>query len=612
MKKTTAFSSKENFTEEEILEMEQRFIDKYYSGDGKHPIRTLLGLFKGHYRRLFLSTVFFAIKTLVILCKPLVYSNILDTLAMPNVSPEIFTKTLIIDIGLILVLAGINLPFGILFTKFQSIASRSVEAGLRGAVVKKLQKLSMKFDKEMQSGRIQTKIIRDVENIHTMFAHTFNAALDVIINLSYIIVVLVLKADWSVIGFFLLSVPSALFISRLFLGKFRKKNRDFRKEMEDTSSQVVDMIEMIPVTRAHGLEETEVEKMNNRVSRLAMKGHDLDKYNVLFNGVNFVTIQVFSIACLAFTSILAFKGHLSIGDVSLYYSYFFNFITYINVILNLLPIIASGSESITSVGEILAADDIEENEGKESVPSVKGEFEFKNVFFGYEKENPVLKGLDLNVPAGTTVALVGESGAGKTTVLNMITGFYMPDSGSLKIDGKEISEIDLNSYRQHIALVPQASTLFGGTIRENIVYGLNREVSDEELNTVLEAACLTSVVNKLPNGVDTVVGEKGSSLSGGQKQRVAIARAIIRNPKVIILDEATSALDTVSEKKIQTAMDNLTKSRTTFIVAHRLSTIRNADKIVVMANGKCVEEGSYKELMAKKGEFYKLNKTQQA
>ena len=152
--------------------------------------------------------------------------------------------------------------------------------------------------------------------------------------------------------------------------------------------------------------------------------------------------------------------------------------------------------------------------------------------------------------------------------------------------------------------------LFSGTSRENIVYGLNREVSDEELSEVLEAACLTSVIAKLPDGVDTVVGEKGSTLSGGQRQRVSIARAIIRKPKVIILDEATSALDTVSEKKIQTAMDNLTEDRTTFIVAHRLSTIKNADKIVVMENGKCVESGTFDELMAQKGAFYKLNKSQ--
>ena len=610
MKKTAGFSFKESFTEEEILEMEQRFIDKYYSGDGKHPIRTLFGLFKGHYRRLFLSSVFFMIKTLVVLFKPLVYANILDTLATPGISPEHFFKILIIDISLVLVLAGINIPSAMLYTKFQSIASRSVEAGLRGAVVKKLQKLTMKFDTEMQSGRIQSKIIRDVDNIHTMFDQVFGAALDVVVNLTYITIVVITKGDWSVVSFFILSVPSAVLISRLFLKKFRKKNKDFRKEMEDTSSQVVDMIEMIPVTRAHGLEHVEVEKMNNRVTKLALKGHDLDKYGVIFHGVNFVTIQVFSIACLAFTAFLAFNGKLSVGDVSLYHSYFFNFITYINVILNLIPIISSGSEAITSVGEILGAEDVEENEGKECVPAVEGEFLFKNVVFGYEKDKPVLKGLDLHVPAGQTVALVGESGAGKTTVLNMITGFYMPDSGTLQIDGKNIEDIDLTSYRQHIALVPQASMLFSGTIRENIVYGLNREVSDEELSEVLEAACLTSVIAKLPDGVDTVVGEKGSTLSGGQRQRVSIARAIIRKPKVIILDEATSALDTVSEKKIQTAMDNLTEDRTTFIVAHRLSTIKNADKIVVMENGKCVESGTFDELMAQKGAFYKLNKSQ--
>ena len=194
-------------------------------------------------------------------------------------------------------------------------------------------------------------------------------------------------------------------------------------------------------------------------------------------------------------------------------------------------------------------------------------------------------------------------------MLNLVIGFNHPTEGQVLLDGRDLEELDLHSYRKFIAVVPQTSILFSGSIRDNVTYGMTG-VTEERLWAAIEAAHLGDVVRHLPEGLDTQVGEHGSKLSGGQRQRVAIARAIIRDPKVIIFDEATSALDTVSEKEIQHAIDNLTRDRTTFIVAHRLSTIMDADKIAVMANGRCVEYGTYEELMAKQGEFYKMKQAQ--
>ena len=207
------------------------------------------------------------------------------------------------------------------------------------------------------------------------------------------------------------------------------------------------------------------------------------------------------------------------------------------------------------------------------------------------------------------VAILGPSGSGKTTLLNLIIGFNLPKSGTLTVDGHDITDIDLHAYRRHISIVPQNSVLFTGTIRENITYGL-KNITDEKLYAALEAARLTEFINSLPQGVDTPLEEHGANLSGGQRQRLSIARAIIRNPEVIILDEATSALDSVSERQIQDAINNLSAGHTTFIVAHRLSTIKNADKIAVIKDGKCVEMGTFDELMEKKGEFYKLRTLQ--
>ena len=217
--------------------------------------------------------------------------------------------------------------------------------------------------------------------------------------------------------------------------------------------------------------------------------------------------------------------------------------------------------------------------------------------------------MNLTVKQGETVALVGESGSGKSTVVNMAIGLFSATSGSITIDGKDIKELDMRSVRNRVAVVPQNTILFNGTIKENIIYG-RKGVTKAELDKAIEAANLKQVIDKLPNGVNTNIGEHGGRLSGGQRQRISIARAIIRNPDVIIFDEATSALDTVSEAEIQSAINNLTRERTTFIVAHRLSTIRTADKIAVISNGTCVEFGTYDELMQKKGEFYKYKMTQ--
>ena len=215
----------------------------------------------------------------------------------------------------------------------------------------------------------------------------------------------------------------------------------------------------------------------------------------------------------------------------------------------------------------------------------------------------------MEINKGEICSLVGTSGSGKSTVLNMVIGFYQPTEGKVLIDGKDMTELDLQSYRSHIATVPQTSVLFSGTIRDNITFGME-ECTEEQLQEAIRIANLQEVIDKLPYGLSTMVGEHGDKLSGGQRQRIAIARAVIRNAKVIIFDEATSALDTVSEKLIQDSIDKLAKDRTTFIVAHRLSTIRNADKIAVIKDGVCVEYGTWQELVDQKGEFYRFRSLQ--
>jgi len=244
-----------------------------------------------------------------------------------------------------------------------------------------------------------------------------------------------------------------------------------------------------------------------------------------------------------------------------------------------------------------------------ALPEMTGDVHFQNVRFGYDKSNPVLKGINLDVKAGEMIGLVGKSGAGKSTTVNLLCRFYEVDAGTLTVDGVDIRQVDLRDLRRHIGIVPQDPFLFNGTIAENIAYG-KPGATPEEIMAAARAACAHDFIVAKPDGYDTQVGEKGGKLSGGERQRVAIARAILHNPRILILDEATSSVDVETEKKIQLAIANLIAGRTTFAIAHRLSTLRNASRLVVLEKGQIVEIGTHAELMEKQGEFYKLVQTQ--
>lgn len=592
------------FNNAEIMAEESNLI-RCYNENAGHPIKTLLGLYSRHKGTMTVSTVFFLLKSTPPLFFPIITANIINAVTY---GAEDITKVFLLNgIFVLLVIFG-NFFTNMVHLKTFNKAKRTVEASLRGAMVRKMQQLSISFHKETASGKIQSKIMRDVEAVEGLSSQIFTSVLAVILNFAITLCVVFYK---NIFIFFviLISAPAAALLTNKFRGNIRKTSHDFRKEMEEVSSEVMDMVELIPVTRAHALENEEIKKITGKVTTVAKSGYKMDYVQGMFSAATWVTFTLFQMACLFFTGFMALKGYIKIGDITLYQSYFTSIIGYITALMNLIPTITKGCESVTSIGEILNDKNIEDNTDKEKLSDLRGNYSFKNVKFNYDSDTPVLKGLDLEVKEGETIALVGESGSGKSTILNLVTGFNLPDSGELLIDGKNIKDIDLHSYRRFISVVPQNTILFSGTIRENITYG-RYDISEEELGYVVDMAKLRSVVDKLPYGLDTKIGEHGGKLSGGQRQRISIARAIIRHPNVIIFDEATSALDTATEKEIQEAINNLCIGRTTFIVAHRLSTIRNADRIAVIKEGRCVEIGTYDELMEKKGEFYNLKQLQ--
>ena len=587
------------------IDVESWFIECYKKHKG-HPMQILLGLYKGNYHKFFLAVIFFFIKHAPVWVLPIVTANIINDIT--SGSPETY-QNIIIQAMIMIVLVALNVPMNYMYTRYKSLATRYAETGLRRALVRKLQQLSISYHKETQSGRLQSKIMRDVEAVETLSTQMFLSILNIALNIAIALIVTINKS-LVVFIFFLLTTPIAAATMVFFRNVMKKRNNEFRKEMEETSARVMEMVELIPVTRAHALEEEEVQKMSGQLFAVAEKGYRLDVIQSLFGSVGWAIFQIYQVVCLGFTGFLAIKGTVMPGDITLYQSYFATIVSQVSSLMSLIPTIAKGIESVNSIGEVLLEDDIEQNEGKEIIKDIYGEFDFKDVTFRYNNiDRPVLHNLNLHVDKGETIALVGESGAGKSTILNLVIGFNQVNSGEVLIDGHNMKDIDLRSYRKYLAVVPQTSILFSGTIRDNITYGVDN-VDEATLDEIVKAANLTDLINSLPDGLDTMVGEHGGKLSGGQRQRISIARALIRNPKVIVLDEATSALDSISEKLIQEALNNLTKDRTTFIVAHRLSTIKDADKIAVIADGHCVEYGTYDELMNLKGEFYQMKKIQ--
>lgn len=510
-----------------------------------------------------------------------------------------------------LLLAASNIPTHMWYISNTSRIVRGMELRLRSALVRRLQHLSMSFHNERERGRLQTKVLRDVEQLVQLAELTMQHAIASVLSLSYAFIYTLLN-DAMVALCYVIAAPVAITLIRFFRHAMSRRNDELRTNVEDMSQRVLEMIDMVPVTRAHGLEEVEVNEIANKLHNVRNKGRRVDMINALFASSAFVVSMsaIGTITCAVTALVLI--GDMSLDRIALYTTLFQMVVNSIQGILNFMPQIAKGFSSIRSIGEVLECPDIEANEGKTTVSEVAGELEFRQVTFTYPgSHTPAVKDFNLKVNTGQCIAFVGASGSGKSTLMQLAIGFLRPTIGEIYLDGKAMSELDMRTWRRHIAVVPQQTILFSGTLRNNITYGLPN-VRDEQVNAAIETAHLKDVVASLPEGLETLVGENGMKLSGGQRQRLAIARAIIRDPRFIILDEATSALDVISEHEVQLAIENLVANRTTFIVAHRLSTIRQAGLVVVMNHGQAIEMGTQDELLARKGAFSELKALQQS
>lgn len=569
---------------------------------GESPIRTLRYLLKDQRKSVVLAIIFFSIKHSPAWLIPVITANLIDIVVEKK-----STLDLAINAAALVFVVAQNFPTNLLYVRFLATAIRETENRLRSALVVRMQQLSIGYYQKTNAGALQTKVVRDVENIEQMLRHMSDGGLAAINGLIGAIVVTSIRVPNFLIFFILVAPIASITIIRL-RKSLNEYNEDFRSQIEKMSSRVNEMTTLLTVTRAHGLERRAVRRMKDSFATVQEAGLKLDRINGRFNAAAWVTFQMANVLCLILSAYFALNNMfgISAGDVVLLTSNFGMLIGSIILLASLAPAISKGFASITSLGEVLESPDLEVNQGKKDIGKVEGVIEFTNVTFTYPTNHkPSLTQISFSAKPGQMIALVGPSGSGKSTLINLVIGFLRPTGGVITVDGLDYKDLDLRTVRKYLSVVPQESVLFDGTIAENISYGLT-DVSSSEIRTALRDANALEFVEAFEDGIETIVGERGARLSGGQRQRLAIARALIRNPRILILDEATSALDSESEKLIQEALSRLMVDRTTFVVAHRLSTIKEADQILVLDDGVIVQTGTHTQLVTQNGLYKRL------
>jgi len=485
----------------------------------------------------------------------------------------------------------------------------NIETDMRKQLFQHVQKQSFKFFDNTKTGNIMSRITNDLMDIGELAHH---GPEDLFISIMTFV-----GAFWIM---FTVNVKLALvalvilpFLGWLIVVSNLKMNRAWKKmygEIADVNARVEDSVSGVRVVQSFTNESFENKRFS--VNNLKFRKAKLGGYKVMsfsLSGIYMMTRFV-TLAVLVVGAWLSYTGQLTYGELVgfvLYINVLFKPIDKISALMELYPKGMAGFKRFT---ELLDAEpDVQDVKDAVEVQTLRGDISFQDVTFGYDEHKRVLNGIDLSISAGETIAFVGPSGAGKTTICTLIPRFYDVDNGSIKIDGIDVRNMTKQSLRSQIGIVQQDVFLFTGTLRENISYG-KLGATQEEIEEAAKRAHLESFIESLPFGYDTQIGERGLKLSGGQKQRIAIARMFLKNPPILILDEATSALDTETELIIQQALTELSQNRTTLVIAHRLATIRNADRIVVVTEDGIAEQGKHDELIEQGGIFANLHRVQ--
>ena len=579
-------------------------LEAYYDGFKGNPpsaIAQLRFIIKQRKWAFLLSFLIKVGRSLPMVVIPIITANVIDIVTAGSLEENL--EEFLINIGAGILSLALHILFVYLDAAFFRELCRRIGENLRNVMVRKLQLLAMSFHDEAHAGAIANKILNSVDAIEEtikIFATQMSTIL--VYCLAAIIITLIKCPLMSL--FYVLFIPLAVVMATVFRRPIRRQNRELRMAMEDTSSAVTEMLGMVGITRAHGLQKDEVSRMSQHMETIHDTGSRLDITNDVCGAISWIALQVFQLFALAFSAFLAGRGIISIGMIALFQSYFSATVTRLSTFINVIPQFTKGFDACVSIAEVLCADNYE-HKGTMIPATFDGEVRFSDVGFRY-KDIQVLKHLDLEIPARSSMAIVGGSGSGKSTLLKLLLGFILPSEGHVSVDGTDIGDMDLSRYRKHLAVVPQHSMLFSGTLLQNLMYGAPPYVSRSRVREVIRQVGLEDFVDSLPKGLDSPISESGSNLSGGQSQRISIARALLRDPKILILDEPTSALDRESEQRVLGILDDIMGTCTIIMVAHRLNTIKRFDSIAVLDNGVVVEQGTYDELVGREGLFFRM------
>lgn len=516
-------------------------------------------------------------------------------------------KLLLILGGVLLIIYLIKAGLNFIIQYWGHIVGVRIQGDMRKELFQHLQKLPFEYFDENKTGTIMSRLINDLMDISELAHHGPEDIFIATITLVGSGILMAFNVDPILTLIVFAVVPFIVFYAIFTRKGMRNAFKKMREETGKINAQVESSVSGIRVSKAYTTEIYENEKFNlcNEEFKHARSGA-YKQMGIFGSGMTFFTDFLYLLALIVGG---IFYSYNRIDDASFttYILYVTNIITPIRTIVNIFEQIQSGMTGFSRFMEVLNCPIEDEKVDAINLEKINDNICFNNVSFSYgdESEELVLSNLSLEIKKGTTVALVGPSGGGKTTICHLLPRFYEINDGSITIDGTDIRDFTRMSLRKNIGIVQQDVFLFAGTIRENIAYG-KIDATDEEIMVAAKEANILEFINSLPEGLDTYVGERGVKLSGGQKQRISIARAFLKNPPVLILDEATSALDNVTEMQIQQALDELSKGRTTLVVAHRLSTVKNADNIIVIDKDGIIEQGNHDELITKNGVYANL------
>ena len=500
-------------------------------------------------------------------------------------------------------LANFGMHFGIIY--WAQVMSSAMERDMRRDLFRHLQKLSFGFYDKNKSGQLLSRLTSDLSETAGLAGNAPNDIIVCGLTMVGTMVILVYMNPMlgSLIAFLLLlKAVHTVFVN------LRMKKAFFanRVAMGEVTAKAAESINGVRLIKAFAGERSDMAQFMEKADAYLATCKKSFKFKSYFIGSMIFFSNFINVAILVVGGLLIHQGLMSFGELVAFFLYVGLFMKPLMQLLGFSEIYQRGMAGFKRFYELLQEKpEIVDAPDAKSCPPCKGNITFDNVSFAYADGRPVIRGLSLNVAPGETVAFVGATGAGKTTIASLLVRFYEPQSGRILLDGCDIRELTQESLRRQIGLVQQDVFLFGDSVRYNIAYA-KPDATADEVQAAAKAAAADEFIQKLPAGYDTEVGERGVKLSGGQKQRLAIARVFLKNPPVVVLDEATSALDNITEQQIQRELDELAVGRTTLIIAHRLSTIRHADKIVVLDEGKAVECGTHEELLARKGHYFAL------